>query len=275
MDNPDPRITRNGKKILIDNIPIGEWAKNKGIKSRDFIYQLSKNLTVDEAIAQYSALCERKLTVFFDGKTWTIKELLNSEHNKANISYRIYYGRVIIKKWDIARALSEPVKEIKREMVYYNGKTYRSASHLCLTLGIEYGYFRRLINEGLTIEETINRALGVVSIDKKYLYKGKEYTVRELAAHPDNIHGIHKKAIYNRLKANKTSTDTLFAPLSQQGLKSAFSFTYKGITYKSRIDFMTKHNLTRSEYDQLLGVDVKSKDLEEFLDKLLAKSKNK
>ena len=274
MEYSDPRITRKGRKIFIDGVPFDEWAKSKGFNKKDFATQLYKGLSVDEAIARYTALCARKPTVFFDGKEWSIKELLNSEHNVLKLSNAVFYNRVIANKWDVTRALTEPLKTVTRDLIEYDQKIYRSVSHLCYALNISRCHFTNLLNDGLSIEEAVDRALGVVTIKKKYLYKGKEYTISELCNHPDNIHRVRRNTLHARLCAKNPNMEALFFPPHHQQYKSK-SFTYRGKKYSSKIDFIRKHNLRRTDYNSFSKIDIKSENLEKYLDKLLAKSKNK
>lgn len=190
------------------------------------------------------------------------------------ISYRALYARVFNKKWDIARALSEPLRPITTDLVKYNQKIYRSVAHLCYTLNIDCGCFRKLLGDGLSIEEAVDRLLSDVSIRKKFHYKEKEYTIVELYNHPDNTHKISKNTIRNRLSVENPNIEALFAPLRHQSCNYK-SFTYRGEEYPSKLDFIRKHNLREIDYKSFCKFDIKSENLEGYLDELLAKSKNK
>ena len=264
----DPRVTKEGKRILIDGIPVRAWTDEIGIDLGTFHRLQSRGMSISDIEAKYKGrekVENKKRTVQYLGREWTISEL-HRDHCRKDITVIALRHRVFDQNWDIKRALTQPPRLMRGYRVEYKGKTYDSVSKLCSIIGVCGCRVRELIRDGIGLEEAIEHVTNVVT--PTVLYKGQHVRIVSLVDHADNIHNLDYLAILARIRNhNYTPEEALSFP--KRKLKSK-SFTYRGEQYGSKKHLVLAHNLEYSDYQKLGGLDPDTPEFIEMVDKLIA-----
>ena len=268
INTNDPRVTKEGRRILIDGIPVRVWLDGVGINYRTFSCMQSQGMSVSDIEAKYMGkkrTKSEKRTVQYLGKEWTITEL-HREHCRKDITAIALRHRIIDRKWDIGRALTEAPRQKRGYEVEYKGKTYDSISKLCSIIGVCGQHVHELMRGGASLEEAIEH---VSDVDvPTVLYKGQRVRIMDLVSHPDNIHKLEYAVIVGRIRTlNYTPEEALSSPKKKKKIKS---FTYRGIQYVSKKDLVVTLNLGYSDYQKLNGLDPDTPEFIELIDKLVA-----
>ena len=268
INTNDPRVSKQGQRILIDGIPLRVWANEIGIPySRlDHLQTLGVSITdIENKYKNKKKNGNKKRTVQYMGKEWTITEL-HREHCRKDITANALRHRMIEMKWGIDRALSEPPKSKSGYEVTYKGKTYASVGALCSVMGVEESHVHKLIQRGVSLEEAIERAVSIVI--PTVLYKGQQMRIMDLVSHSDNIHKLDYGTILSRIRTfNYTPEDALSSPKKKR--KSTI-FTYKGKQYSSKLDLCVSLGVCVGDYQKLNGLDPDTPEFIEMVDKLVA-----
>ena len=265
----DPRVTKEGKRILIDGVPVRTWVDGIGIDYSTLKRLQSQGMSITEIETKHKCrerANSKKRTVYYLGKEWTIPEL-HREHCSKDIAVDTLRHRIIEQKWDIHRALTQPSRSVRGREIEYKGKTYSSISALCSIVGAGESNVHRLMRSGVSLEEAIEygRTVGIPTV----LYKGQHVRIASLVNHPDNIHKLNYDTVITRIRRyNYTPEEALTYPKRKIKLTS---FTYKGKEYDSKMDLALAHNLGYSDYQKLNGLDPDTPEFIEMVDKLTAK----
>ena len=209
-----------------------EFAISKGVQKHTILYHLRKGCSLEQAIEQISRRGKYRESVFqYNGKEWTILELVNSPLNVYRIDAYILQKRIIGSKWDVARALATPVRTCckKGSEYIYEGKHYRSKRHICNVFGLNYVTFDHYLKIGIGIGDAIK-----LSSTKEVTllpYRGSNYTIKQLVLHPDNIYGLHSTTITYRVIKKGMSVEEAFN--TPKRIRARRKVVYKGITYLS------------------------------------------
>lgn len=268
INTNDPRVSKEGRRVLIDGIPVRVWLDGIGINYRTFSCMQSQGMSVSDIEAKYMGrkrAKSEKRTVQYLGKEWTITEL-HREHCRKDITTVALRHRIIERKWDIERALTEAPRQKRGYEIEYKGKTYDSTSKLCSTIGVCGQQVHELMRGGASLEQAIEHVSGVDV--PTVLYKGQRVRIMDLVSHPDNIHKVDYAVIVGRIRTlNYTPEEALAIPKKKIKVRS---FTYKGKEYDSKKDLVLALNLKYSDYLKLNGLDPDTPEFSELVDKLVA-----
>lgn len=263
----DPRITMDGKRILIDGILLRTWLKNLNIGMTTFYRCYKKDMSVTDIENKYKnhkRAPAKEHFIQYKDKEWTIPELHRSGLCSKDVSENALRNRILTHHWDIGRALSEPPRRKCGYEVTYKGKVYASITDLCLKLGISPVYVISWTTSGVDLEVAIERAYNtrVVMVE----YKGKQMRMVDLVEHPDNIHKLPYRVIYTRINnLSYTPEDALRYPSSSIARNT---FVYKGKHYNNKLDFCRSNNLDNVSYSKLMGLDPDTPEFFEVIDEL-------
>lgn len=264
----DPRVSFDGKRFLVDGIPIRLWAKNLGVSYGSINNLQSKGKSITEIENMYKnkkQLVMQKRLISFMGKEYTIPELFNNKMRHESVSVTALRLRLVQRKWDVVRALTEPVQMRKGIKVCYKGKTYPSVAAVCSELRLDEQYVRRLLREGESLEDAINQAFNITPF--YVVYKGKQMQITELVRHPDNIHKLDYFLLYSRIKVLGYSPKEALASRATPVLKE--KIIYKGKEYKNKIDLCRALNLSTVAYQELNGIDANTDEFNDLIDKMV------
>ena len=263
----DPRVTKEGKRILIDDIPVRTWTDGIGITHDTFRRLQSRGMSVSDIEAKYKGrekVENKKRTVQYLDREWTISEL-HRDHCRKDITVIALRHRILDQKWDIHRALTQPPMPKRGYSVEYKGKKYDSVSKLCSIIGVCGHRVRELMRTGISLEEAIEHVSGIDI--PTVLYKGQHVRIASLVDHPDNIHNLDYLTIQGRIRnLNYTPEEALASPKRKIKLTS---FTYKGKQYDSKKHLLLALNLGYSDYQKLNGLDPDTPEFIEMVDKLV------
>ena len=264
----DPRVTKEGRRILIDDIPVRTWVYGIGIDYSTFHRLQAQGMSISDIEAKYKGrekVENKKRTVQYLDREWTISEL-HRECCRKDIAVDTLRYRIFEQKWDIERALTEPPRPRRGREVKYKGKTYSSIGKLCSIVGVSGLNVHRLMRSGISLEEAIEQVSSVEI--PTVLYKGQQVRIASLVDHPDNIHKLDYDTIITRIRAyNYTPEEALTYPKRKIKLTS---FTYNGKEYDSKKDLTLALNLGYSDYLKLSGLDPDTPEFIEMVDKLIA-----
>ena len=268
INTNDPRVTKEGRRILIDGIPVRTWVYGIGIGYATLHRLQSQGMSITEIEAKFKGrkrAKSKKRTVQYLGKDWTIKEL-HREHCRKDIAATAMRYRILEQKWDIERALTEPPRPRRGHEVEYKGKTYSSISKLCSNIGVNELHVHELMRGGASLEQAIEHVSGVDV--PTVLYKGQHMRITSLVSHPDNIHNLDYGTIYARIKTyNYTPEEALAIPKKKKKLTS---LNYKGKEYDNKKHLLLALNLDYGHYRKLHGPDPDTPEFSELVDKLVA-----
>lgn len=266
----DPRITLDGRRILIDGILMRTWLKNINIGMTTFHRCYKKGMSVSDIEAKYKShnrAPSKEHTVHYLGKEWTIPELHRSGMCHKSISENALRNRILKHHWDIQRALTQPPRPKRGSEIEYKGKIYDSITSLCLELGINPVYVMAWTASGVELEEAIERAFNIRNITVKY--KGNDVRIVDLVKHPDNIHKLPYRIIYNRINSlGYTTEDALKYPSTNIARNS---FSYRGREYSNKLEYCRRNGIGNIGYTKLMGLDVDTPEFFEALEKLTFK----
>lgn len=263
----DPRVSFDGKRFLVDGIPIRLWLKNVGISHKTVSVLQSEGKSITQIENMYKGKKQRmpqKRLISYMGKEWTIPELFRSGMCHESVSIPALRNR-LNNKWDIKRALTEPTQIRKGTEVCYEGKTYSSVSILCRELKIDETFVRNLLKAGESLKDAIDH---VFSFRPSFvIYKGESIQISELVRHPDNIHNLDYRNLHSRIRTlGHKPEDALASPVATF-LKE--EIIYKGTTYKNKLDLCRTLKLSFTCYQNLSGVDVNTAEFNEMVDKMV------
>ena len=271
INTNDPRVSKEGRRILIDGIPVRVWLKNRNISLSAFYCSCGKGMSITDIENKYknnNRPLTKERTVHYMGKEWGIPELSRSELCRKDISEFTLRRRILNYNWDIKRALSEPPRAKRGCEVAYKGKVYSSVTDLCLKLGIAPGHVGNSIDYGFSLEEAIERASNIGSLT--VMYMGKEIPIKDLVGHPDNIHKLSYPIIYGRIfDLGYTPEDALLYPKRKRKFKP---FTYKGKQYDNKKDLCVSLGVRVADYHKLSGIDPDTPEFIELVDKFVSSS---
>ena len=197
----DPRVTFDGKRFLIDGIPSRLWAKNLGVSYNTVNILQSKGKTITEIENIYKdkkQLVMQKRLINYMGKEYSIPELFNNKMRHESVTITALRLRLVQRKWDVERALTEPVQMRKGIEICYKEKSYQSVAALCSELGLDEQYVRKLLRKGESLEDAVNQAFNITPL--YVVHKGEQMRITELVRHPDNIHKLDYFLLYSRIK---------------------------------------------------------------------------
>ena len=266
IDTNDPRVSKEGQRILVDDIPVRKWVDEMGIYYGTFSCLKSQGMSVSDIEAKFKdrkRAKSKKRTVQYLGKEWTIKEL-HREHCRKDITTTALRNRILTRHWDIHLALTQPPRQKRGYEVEYKGKIYDSISKLCSIIGVCEYQVHELMRGGVSLERAIER---VSDVDvPTVLYKGQHVRIIDLVNHPDNVHKVDYAVIVGRIRTlNYTPEEALAIPKKKIKVRS---FTYKGKEYDSKKDLVLALNLKYSDYLKLNGLDPDTPEFFEALEKL-------
>lgn len=266
----DPRVTVDGRRVLIDGILMRTWLKNINIGMTTFHRCYKKGMTVTEIEAKYKShkrAPSKESTVYYMGKKWTIPELHRSGMCHKSISENALRNRILKHHWDIKRALTQPPRPKRGSEVEYKGMVYDSVTSLCLELGVNPVYVMAWTTSGVELEEAIERASNIRNITVSY--KGEDIRIIDLVKHPDNIHKLPYRIIYARINnLGYTAEDALKYPSVDIARNS---FSYKGREYSNKLEYCRRNGIGNVGYTKLMGLDVDTPEFFEALEKLTTK----
>ena len=264
----DPRVTFDGKRFLIDGIPSRLWAKNLGVSYNTIDILQSKGKTITEIENIYKdkkQLVMQKRLINFMGKEYTIPELFNNKMRHESVIITALRLRLVQRKWDVERALTEPVQMRKGIEICYKEKSYPSVAALCSELGLDEQYVRKLLRKGESLEDAVNQAFNITPL--YVVHKGEQMRITELVRHPDNIHKLDYFLLYSRIKVLGYSPKEAMAVPAISVLKE--KIIYKGKEYKNKVDLCRALNLSTVAYQELNGIDANSDEFNDLIDKMV------
>ena len=239
--------------ILSNGQTVAEYGIANGIKPDTIRSHLQKGRTFAEAVACIGKRDGYKRTlVEYNGKLWTMAELTASPLNIHKCSEHVLRQRILKCKWSVDRALSTPITRSigKGNLYVYQGQAYTSKRHLCNTLGLNYIKFHNYLNMGFSLEEAVN-----LSFTKEVTllkYKGKNYTIRQLVLHPDNIYKLSNRSISERVLEKGMTVEEAFA--IPKRLRVRRRIEYKGVVYPSLFEFLCAMGV-REHYSNLVAIN--------------------
>ena len=239
--------------ILSNGQTVAEYAITNGIKPDTIRNHLHKGRTFAEALACIGKRSGYKRTLIdYNGKLWTMAELTASPLNIHKCDEYVLRQRILKCKWSVDRALSTPIRRAigKDKLYVYQGQIYHSKRHLCNTLGLNYAKFDNYLDMGLSLEEAVK-----LSFTKEVTllkYKGKNYTIRQLVSHPDNIHRLSNRSISERVLEKGMTVEEAF--VTPKRLRTRRRIEYKGVVYPSLFEFLCTMGV-REYYYKLAGIN--------------------
>lgn len=268
INTNDPRVSKEGHRILIDGIPVRVWANEIGITYGRLDHLQTQGVSITDIENKYKNKKKnenKKRTVQYLGKDWTIPEL-HREHCRKDITANALRHRIIERKWDIERALTEPSVIKRGYEIVYQGKTYASIGVLCGVMNVDVSHVLKLMQRGVSLEEAIERAASVVI--PTVLYKGQQMRIMDLVSHSDNIHKLDYGTILSRIRTHNHSPEEALA--SPKKKKKYKFFTYKGKEYDSKKDLCVSLGIGIADYKKLSGIDPNTPEFIEMVDKFVA-----
>ena len=255
----------------------GKWMVSNGQTLREFAVSnglnyvtLHKRVFSGETITKAVEVMKRrpgyrKILITYNGKQWTINDLANSTLNTSGCTASVLRSRLIDNGWSIDRALTTPADTSKSKPKYvYKGKIYRSKKHMCDELGLNPHKFNTYYNAGFSLDEVVK-----LSLTKEITlleYKGKKYTLKQLAVHPDNVHGLSRDSIRERVFDLRLSVEEAFSIPKRPSKRRVIE--YRGKVYHNLLEFL--RSLGLHDYSARLSAIYDDEMLFEQVEKLLS-----
>ena len=214
-----------------------EFAVSNGLKYETLRNHVGRGRTLTQALLSIGGRAKhKKILVSYNGKDWTINELADSPFNVAQCSAYVLRSRIIEHGWSLDRALSTPLMRVRFNRVYFHkGKVYNSKKQLCRELGLNLDRFNHYFcNLGFSLEDAIN--MSFTKEVKLLPYKGKNYTLKQLSLHPDNIHGLCHVSIRKRVLELKMSVEEAFSIPKRSNKHRVIE--YRGKVYPNLFEFL-------------------------------------
>ncbi len=216
--NPWVEIEYNGAKYSANDL--AEKFASPGITGHDITTRLGRGWDVQTAIEQEKE--ERHYTVDYDGKSYTISQLLDL-CSVQNMKARTLYNRIFVYGWDIGRALTQPMDTKKQPFgtgerkYFYNGEYYNSyeLTQISSVKGLTTSHITtRIDHHGWSVEQAITKPIKQRNVE--YEYDGKMYNTSELAQlSPDET--MTKHDITDRIRYGWSVKDAVEIPKGQGG----------------------------------------------------------
>ena len=220
--NPWMEIEYDGKKYSSNEL--AEKFAAEGITGHDITTRLGRGWDIETAITQEKE--KRQYTVDYNGKSYTVAELMKLCTVK-DMTPTNLYNRVFVYKWDIDRALTQPMDKklqpfgVGEKKYFYNGEYYNSyeLAQMSHVEGLTSAHITMRINHhGWSVERAITQP--IKTRDLLYEYNGGMYTTSELAElSPDDTMQNHD--ITDRLRNGWSVKDAVETPKGKDG-KRAF-----------------------------------------------------
>ena len=100
INTNDPRVSKEGHRILIDGIPMRVWANEIGIGYTRLDHLQTQGMSITDIENKYKNKKKngnKKHTVQYKGKVWTIPEL-HQELCRKDITVTALYHRIVDRK---------------------------------------------------------------------------------------------------------------------------------------------------------------------------------